>query len=285
MDSVSSENYFAFPYNLNLDDQLFKYGVRINMDLIQDRSAGMYPVITGQSGNKPQFQLMSWPFFPLINHYADHPITRNLDAVVTRFVSSMDTVKAVGIRKTPMLMTSQYARMVAAPVNININSLRQIIKQQDYSSSFIPIGYLLEGQFTSMFKNRFPPEEADKSSFKEKSMATKILVIADGDLARNDVNPRSFKPQPLGYDPFTKYTFANQDLLMNALAYLTDDNGLIRARNKEIKIRPLDRDKAQAEKAKWQIINLVLPILLLCMYGLGRVALRKRTYASFKSQP
>jgi gliding motility-associatede transport system auxiliary component len=281
MDSVSGQNYFAFPYDLNLDDQLFKYGVRINMDLIQDRSAGMYPVITGQSGNKPKLQLMDWPFFPLINHYADHPVTRNLDAVVTRFVSSMDTVKAIGIKKTPMLMTSQYSRMVTAPVHVNINSLRQTNKQQDYAASFIPVGYLLEGQFTSMFKNRFPPEGVDKTNFKEKGVDTKILIIADGDIARNDVNPRSFKPQPLGYDPFTKYTFANQDLLMNALAYLTDDNGLIRARNKEIKIRPLDRDKAQAEKVRWQVINLLLPILLLCLFGMGRVVLRKRKYASF----
>jgi gliding-associated putative ABC transporter substrate-binding component GldG len=281
MDSASNENYYAFPYDLNLDDQLFKYGVRINLDLIQDRSAGMYPVITGQTSGKPQLQLMDWPFFPLINHYGDHPITRNLDAVVTRFVSSIDTVKAVGIKKLAIMMTSPYTRTLAAPVNVSINSLRQDVKPENYTQSSIPVGYLLEGKFSSLFKNRFMPEGADPTDTITESIPTKILVIADGDIARNDVNPRTLQPQPLGYDPFTKYTFANQDLLMNALAYLTNENGLIRARNKEVKIRPLDRDKVQDEKLKWQVVNLGLPILLLCLYGIVRAMLRKRKYASF----
>lgn len=283
MDSASNENYFAFPYDLNLDDQLFKYGVRINLDLLEDRSAGMYPVVTGQTGSKPQLQLMDWPFFPLINHYADHAITRNLDAVVTKFVSSMDTVKAAGVKKYPLLMTSQYSRTVAAPVNVSINNLRRTTKADDYNKSFIPVGYLLEGTFTSLFKNRFIPQDVEQKNFKEQSAATKIIVIADGDIARNDVNPRTRQPQALGYDPFTKYTFANQDLLMNGLAYLTDDNGLIRARNKEIKIRPLDKDKAQSEKLKWQLINMVLPIVLICVYGIIRALMRKRKYASFET--
>jgi len=284
MDSASNENYFAFPYNLNLDDQLFRYGVRINLDLVEDRSAGMYPVVTSEAGGKPKLQLMDWPFFPLINHYGDHAITRNLDAVVTRFVSSIDTVKAVGIKKTALLMTSQYSRTMTAPVNVSINNLRQNTKAEDYTKSFIPVGYLLEGKFLSLFKNRFIPQGEDQKNFKAESKVTKILVIGDGDIARNDINPRTLQPQPLGYDPFTKYTFANQDLLMNAMAYLTDENGLIRARNKEIKIRPLDRDKAQTEKVKWQVINLLLPVFLICLYGVGRAMLRKRRYASFETK-
>src|SRR6185369_17351972 len=123
MDSASREDYFAFPYNLNLDDQLFKYGVRINPDLVEDRVSGKYPIVVGQAGNRPQIMQLDWPFFPLVNQYADHPITRNLDAVVTKFVSSIDTVKAVGIKKTPLLMTSQYTHTVSAPVNVSINTL------------------------------------------------------------------------------------------------------------------------------------------------------------------
>ena len=283
MDSASNENYFAFPYDLNLDDQLFKYGVRLNLDLLQDRSAGVYPVVTGETGGKPQLKLMDWPYFPLINHYADHPITRNLDAVVTKFVSSIDTIKAVGIKKTPLLMTSQYTHAVSAPVNVNINTLRREVKTEDYSQQFMPVGYLLEGSFSSLYKNRFLPEGVDQKDFKGDGVPTKLIVIADGDIARNDVNPRTGQPQSLGYDPFTKYTFANQDLLMNSLAFLTNENGLIRARNKEIKIRPLDRDKAQAELLKWRFINLVLPLLLLCGYGVIRSMLRKRRYASFEN--
>jgi gliding-associated putative ABC transporter substrate-binding component GldG len=281
MDSASQENYFAFPYNLNLDDQLFKYGVRLNLDLIQDRVSGKYPVVTGEAGGKPQLQLMDWPFFPLMNRYADHPITRNLDAVVTRFVSSMDTVKAEGVKKTPLLFSSQYARTVAAPVPVNINELRKNVKAEDFSTSFIPVGYLLEGTFTSLFKNRFLPEEVDQTSFLERSKATKIIVLADGDLARNDINPRTGQPQQLGYDQFSRYTFANQELLMNAVTYLVSEEGLIAARNKELKIRPLDKEKIRAEKATWQVINLVLPLVLIVLYGVIRSMIRKRKYASF----
>lgn len=281
MDSASIENYAAFPYNLNLDDQLFKYGVRLNPDLIQDRSAGPYPVVTGEMGGKPEIQLMDWPFFPLINRYADHPVTRNLDAVVTRFVSSMDTVKAQGIKKTPLLFTSQYSRKVSAPVQVNINDLRKNVKAEDFTESFMPVGYLLEGNFTSLFKNRFLPEGVEQGSFKEQSSPTKIIVFADGDLARNDVNPRSGQPQQLGYDQFLRYTFANTELLMNAVAYLVKEDGIIEARNKEVKIRPLDKEKVRTEKLKWQIVNIALPVVLLIVYGMIRSVLRKRKFSSF----
>jgi ABC-2 type transport system permease protein len=281
MDSASQESYFAFPYNLDLDDQLFRYGVRLNLNLVQDRNAGLYPVVTGQTGGKPRIQLMDWPFFPLINRYADHPVTRNLDAVVTRFVSTIDTVKAPGIKKTPLMFTSQYSRAISAPVNVSIQELRKNVKAENFSESFLPVGYLLEGKFTSPYKNRFLPEGSDQSKFKGESVDTKIVVIADGDLARNDINPRTQQPMPLGYDPFTKYTFANQDLLMNILAFLTEENGLIRARNKEVKIRPLDKEKIAAGKLKWQVLNLLVPVALLILYGVLRAWLRKKRYAAF----
>jgi gliding-associated putative ABC transporter substrate-binding component GldG len=281
MDSASLENYFAFPYNLNLDDQLFKYGVRLNVDLIQDKNSGLYPVITGESGGKPQMQLMTWPFFPLINRYADHTITRNLDAVVTRFVSSVDTVKAEGVKKTPLLFTSQYSRSVAAPVAVNINEIRKNVRDEDFSVSSIPLGYLLEGRFTSLFKNRFIPESVDTAGFEGRSAITKLIIIADGDLARNDINPRSGQPQQLGFDPFTGYTFANEELLINAVSYLVDEGGMISARNKEVKIRPLDKERARAEKVKWQVLNLAVPLVLLIMYGFVRAAIRKRKYSTF----
>lgn len=281
MDSVSRADYLAFPYQQELDDQLFRYGVRINMDLVQDRSSGKYPVITGQTGGKPRVQLLEWPFFPLINHYADHPITRNLDAVVTKFISSIDTVKATGVKKTPLLFTSQYARTLTAPVSVNINDLRKNVDPSKFEKQYIPVGYLLEGTFTSLYKNRFLPEGSDKNSFSAESAPTKLIVIADGDLVRNEINPRTQQPQALGFDPFTNITFANQDLIMNMLAFMTDENGLIRTRNKEVKIRPLDKERIAREKLKWQIINLVIPVVLLIAYGIIRSLLRKRKYAQF----
>jgi len=281
MDSASREDYFAFPYPVNLDDQLFKYGARINLDLIQDNSAALYPVVVGESGGKPKFEMMRWPFFPLINHYADHPVTRNLDAVVTKFISSMDTVKAEGIKKTPLLFTSDYTRVMAAPVNVSANDLRTELKPEDFPSKSIPVSYLLEGSFTSLYKNRYLPAGVDQQAFNEKGIATKLIVIGDGDLARNDVNPRTGRPQPLGLDPFTNYTFANRDLLMNAVAFLTEENGLIQARNKQVKIRPLNRERVNAETVKWKVINVVLPLVLLVAYGLLRAYWRRKTFARF----
>ena len=281
MDSASRESNLAFPYQLNLDDQLFRYGVRINMDLVQDRSSGAYPVVTGQSGTRPQIQLMDWEFFPLINRYADHPVTRNLDAVVMHFVGSIDTVKAPGIRKTPLMFSSQQARKVSAPVNVSIQSLRQNTQPADFSDQFIPLAYLLEGSFTSLYRNRFLPSGESESGYRERGDPARLIVVADGDLARNVVIPRTNEPQPLGFDPFTNYTFANEDLLLNMLAYLTDGSGLILARNKEVRIRPLDKERIAGERTLWQVVNLGFPLLLLIALGLVRNTLRRKRYANF----
>jgi gliding-associated putative ABC transporter substrate-binding component GldG len=281
MDSASRGDYFAFPYETNLDDQLFHYGIRINPDLIQDLSAGVYPVVTGQMGGKPRMQLLEWPFFPLINHYADHPITRNLDAVITKFTSTVDTVKAVGVKKTPLLFTSDHSRVLIAPVHVSVEELRENPAKETFTAASLPLGYLLEGSFTSVYKNRFLPDGVDKKAFKEQGVSTKMIVVADGDLAANVVNPRSGQPQELGFDPFTQYTFANRDLLMNMMAYLTDENGLILTRNKEVKIRPLNREKVKDERLMWQLINIALPLVVLVAYGLIRAYLRKKKYAGF----
>lgn len=281
MNRASEEDYFAFPYDLNLDDQLFKYGVRINPDLIQDAVSGKYPVVVGGDRNRPQIMQLDWPFFPLINQYADNPVTRNLDASLLKFVSSIDTVKATGVSKTPLLFSSQYSRRVSAPVKVGVNDLRKQMQEGSFDSGKIPISYLLEGEFTSLYKNRFAPEGVDTAGFKEQSVATKIIIVADGDLARNDVNPRDGNPQQLGLDPFTQYTFANQDLLLNMVAYLVEENGLIKARNKEIKVRPLDKEKIRNERSFWQGINLVLPMVALVVFGIVRAYWRKVKYTRF----
>ena len=282
MDSASSDNYFAFPYELNLDDQLFKYGIRINADLVQDRVSGKYPIIVGNAGNRPQMMQLDWPFFPLINQYAEHPITRNLDATQTKFVSSIDTVKATGVRKFPLMYSSPYSRKLTAPVKVGVNDLRRQIREENFQGGKIPIAYLLEGSFTSLYKNRFAPTGIDSAGFKEQGTPTKIIVIADGDIARNDVNPRENKPMPLGYDPFSKYTFANQDILLNMMAYLTDENGLIKARNKDVKIRPLDKEKIRNNRLYWQVINIALPLIVLILIGLMLTYVRQRRFGQFK---
>ncbi|MEK6780414.1 MAG: gliding motility-associated ABC transporter substrate-binding protein GldG [Bacteroidota bacterium] len=282
MDSASRDDYFAFPYELRLEDQLFKYGVRINPDLVQDRIASKYPIVTSVINNKPQIMQMDWLFFPVINQYADHAITRNLDATLTKFVSSIDTIKVSGIRKTPLLFTSDYSRKVIAPVKVSVADLRKNIEAETFSEGKIAVAYLLEGEFPSLYKNRFVPDGVDPKLFHDKSKPTKIIVVADGDVVRNDVNPRNSQPQQLGFDPLTQYTFANQDLLLNMVAYLADENGLIKARNKELKIRPLDKEKIRNNRAYWQMINLVLPVIVVALFGALIGYSRKKRYANFK---
>lgn len=281
MDSASRGNYLAVPYALNLDDMLFKYGVRINYDLVQDLSSARYPIVIGETGGKPRMQMLDWPFFPLINHYAEHPITRNLDMVSTKFISSIDTVSAKNVKKTMLLTSSQYARVVGAPVNISVDELIRNVKSDAFSKSYIPVACLLEGCFTSVFKGRFLPEGVDASKFKDTGSPAKIIVMADGDIARNEINRRTGQPHPLGFDAPSNYTFANKELLLNAVAYLVDDSGLINARSKSIKIRPLDRGRVAEEKTKWQIINISLPLLLMVIIGIVRGMIRKRKFASF----
>lgn len=281
MNQVSQEDYLAFPYDLNLDDQLFKYGVRINPDLIQDRVSGRYPIVVGGDRNQPQIMQLEWPFFPLANQYAQHPVTRNLDATLFRFVSSIDTVKATGVIKTPLVYSSVYARKVMAPVKVTVNDLRRQMRDEAFTSGPIVMGYLLEGKFTSLYKNRFAPEGVEATNFMEESLPTKLVVIADGDLARNDVNPRDGNPQPLGLDPFTQYTFSNQDLLLNTVAFMLDENGLIKARNKEVKVRPLDKIKIKNERTFWQVINLGLPVFVIIAFGFARAYWRRLKYSRF----
>lgn len=280
-DSASRDDYFAFPYDLNLDDQLFKYGFRINLDLIQDRAAALFPVVTGMAGNKQQIQLMDWPFFPLVNRYAEHEITRNLDAVLTRFVSSIDTVKVDNVKRTPVLFSSQYARTLTAPVRVSINDIRNNLKAEDFQQAYLPIAYLADGTFPSLFKNRFIPEGVKATTILESSKPAKIILISDGDMARNDVNPRTGQAQVLGFDRFSNYTFANLDLLVNGVSWLVDDNGLLTARTKEVKIRPLDKEKIKQERFYWQLLNVAAPILVIVLFGIAWAFIRRKKFASF----
>ncbi len=284
MDSASHENYYAFPYTLNLDDLLFKYGLRIGTDLVQDQISAQYPVVTGSLDSKPQITPMEWPFFPLVNHYADHPVTRNLDATLLRFASSMDTVKATGIKKTPLFFSSSASRKLRTPVQISVNSLRNSPGIEAFAEGGIPLAYLLEGNFTSLYKGRFLPSGFDSVHIDETGLPAKIIVVGDGDVARNEVNHRTGQPQQLGFDPLSGYTFANRDLLLNMMAYLMQNDGLIMARNREIKIRPLDKRRITADRAYWQSINLIVPLVILITYGLMRVYLRKRKFTDFESR-
>jgi gliding-associated putative ABC transporter substrate-binding component GldG len=281
MDSISSPFNYAFPYDLNIDDLLFKYGLRINNTLIQDRVAGTEVVVVGNIDDKPQLKPFRWPFYPVINQYSEHPSVKNLDAVLTKFVSTIDTIKTQNVKKTPLMFTSEYSRSLTAPVHVSLAHINQDLTPEKLNQKNLPIGYLLEGSFTSLFKNRFLPENVNYESRLDVSVETKIVVIADGDLAENSVNPTNNQPLDLGFDPNTRNTFANKDLIINLMAYLTDSDGLITARSKEIKIRPLDNVKVERDATFWKIFNLGMPIALLITFGVAKYYWRKRKYTNF----
>jgi len=280
MDSAATGTY-SFPYDLNLDDLLFHYGVRINNDLVQDFVSGAYPIVVGNAGDRPNIQLLQWPFFPIINDFSSHVIVKNLDALRTEFVSSIDTVKAEGIRKEVLFTTSNYARRSTAPVHVDINSMKDKLDPKRFQVHHIPIACLLEGRFSSFFKNRFLPDGADTTSFKTTGMPAKLLVVGDGDIARNLKDPKTGAPLPLGYDPYLRQMFSNQDFILNSLNYLIQGEGLIKARAKEVKIRPLDKVKIQNNRRIIQFINLALPVLGLLMFGLVFHLIRKFRYSKF----
>ena len=280
MDSAATGTY-SFPYDLNLDDMLFKYGVRINNDLVQDYVSGAYPIIVGNSGDQPKIQLLQWPFFPIINKYSKHVIVRNLDATKAEFVSSIDTVKARGITKTVLLSTSTYSRVSTAPVYVDINVLQESLAPEKFTEQNIAIGYLLEGRFTSHYKNMFLPEAVDEADFIAESKPTSMIVISDGDFVKNNIDPRNGSPLPVGFDPYMGQQFANGDLINNAIQYLLEGDGLISARAKQVIIRPLDKVKVGVLKELYLAINLLLPLLLIVIIGISVFIVRKRKYSRF----
>ncbi len=285
MDSLAhSRSTVGLPYDLNLNDMLFKYGIRVNQTLIQDIQCNVIPVNTSMAGQEPRFAPAPWIYFPLISPSQNNTITRNLDMIKTEFVNSIDTVgEDPEIKKTILLTSSQYSRFVTAPILIDLSIINERPDPARFNKSFLPVGVLLEGKFPSVFANRITPliKNNPEFAFKAKSVPTKMIVISDGDIIRNDVQGMGKKQEaiPLGYDRFTRKTFGNKELILNCINYLCDMQGLMESRSKDYKLRLLDRPKVMEHRLKWQIINVVLPVVLVILSGLIFIYFRKRKYA------
>ncbi|MBY0426039.1 MAG: gliding motility-associated ABC transporter substrate-binding protein GldG, partial [Cytophagales bacterium] len=256
VDSVGKENTFAYPLKLNLENLLFRYGVRVNDEMVMDLTSGMIPLNVGNMGDKSQVKLMPWPYFPLLSSFGNHPITKNMDAIYSKFVTTIDTVKADGIKKTPLLFSSPYTRLKSAPVLIDFSEARKEPDPASYNKGQLPVAYLLEGSFQSMFKNRLLDKPA---GFKDSSPQTRILVCADADMISNEYDLKQNQMLSLGFDKYTQKTFANKDFFVNSLDYLLDEKGILLAKNKEITLRPLDKLKVKKDKFRWQLMNILLP--------------------------
>jgi gliding-associated putative ABC transporter substrate-binding component GldG len=277
--SRNIDEYLALPNELNLTDLFFQWGVRINNDVVLDINSAAIPMVMGYVGNNPNTQLVPWPYYPLINIFGNHPVVKNMDAIYTRFPATIDTVKSNGIRKYPLLMSSKYSRIIPGPVRLSFAEIRNQPNPKTYNKSYLPIAYLLEGNFTSSFQYKINDEAKARTSFKLNDRSGKVLVVADGDFVRNEYNARTQQTYPLGYDRFAGVQFANKDFVMNCLNYMLDAKGVILAKSKDIKLRPLDKPRIAKERSKWQVLNIAGPLVLVALFGYIRFWLRKRKFA------
>ncbi len=288
MDSLRGNptGQFAVSNDLNLDDMLFKYGVRVNSDVVQDINLNNpIPLVVGKMGNAPQTEMFPWYYFPLLVSENSHPIGKNLDPIASFFASTIDTIQNPGVRKTILLHTTDNAKAQMAPTRIHFGILQSKPNPAYYNQPKLPIAVLLEGEFESVYKNRLAPEFLAASDtvqnlkYTEKSKASKMIVIGDGDIIRSEVRNDS-SAYPLGYYIYTKQQFANKDFILNCIEYLIDDSGILQTRNKEVKLRMFNTVKVEEERWKWQLINIALPIGVIILMGLAFGFYRKRKYAS-----
>jgi len=263
----------AYPRDLNLTDLLFSYGIRINTSLIKDLYAAQIPVATGKIGNQTQFKNLEWFYHPLVGGNPKHAITKNVSPVRLQFANQIDTLKN-NIKKTPLLVSSLLTQKIGTPNFIELQSIADEVVENDYKNGNQLFAVLLEGDFKSAYKNRVKPFETPL--YKENATNNKMILISDGDIGKNQILKE--EPFDLNRDKWTNQQFGNKDFLINSIDYLLDDAGLIQLRNKALKIKTLDKQKAFKERTFWQLLNVVLPLLILFSFGFVFNYLRKRKY-------
>lgn len=258
--------------DLNLNDVFFKYGVRINPVMVNDLYSAPIWLAMGE-GSQAQFQPLQWQYSPLASANPNHPVTNNINLVKFDFASQIDTLKN-SVNKSVLLRSSDLTKLEGVPKEISLDMVTQEPNPETYNKGPQPLAVLLEGEFTSAYNNRIKPFEL--KDVKNTSVPTKMIVIADGDVIKNDLVKGV--PQELGFDRWSGRKFGNKEFLENAVNYLLNDDGLINIRNKEVVIPFLDNQKVEDEKTKWQIINIALPLVFLALFGLVFNYFRKKRY-------
>jgi gliding-associated putative ABC transporter substrate-binding component GldG len=286
----SRSDFIAFDRDLGLEDLLFRYGVRINQDLVQDLQCEKIPMVVGNYGNKPQVEFIEWPYFPLLSSYSSHAVAKNLDRVLSIFPNSIDTVKAAGIRKTVLLATSDNSRVLSTPAVVSLNTVKTQDDLRTFNRRQVPVAMLLEGSFTSLYSNRLSSGTADSLArmygqpFRASSVENKMIIVSDADIVTN-VFTQNEGPLPMGMNQFNQYQYANKDFFLNSLEYLVDPSGILETRSKDYTLRLLDPKKVEAERTTWQIINLGLPLVLVLLAGFIFQFIRKRKYLQERTRP
>ncbi len=283
LDSLRTGFTMGISNTLNLEEMLYKYGVRLNSLLVQDMQCGFLKINTGFQKGQPKFEMLPWVYSPLVLPELDHPIVKNLDLIKFDFLSTLDTIaSARGIKKTILLKTSKYTRTQPTPARISLAIAKMKLKESQFINSYQPVACLLEGEFTSFVENRLPAKLLSDTNFKhiDHGKATKMIVVADGDVARNDYNRNTGQVYPLGYDRNTGQVFANKTFLLNCVNYLLDDEGMLQLRSREVKLRLLDKKKINLQRHKWQLINVAMPLFVVIGFGVLQFYIRKRKYST-----
>jgi len=286
IDSLRSrERYLATEYNLNLDDLLFQYGARLKTNLVLDYLSTGIQLVTGTVGNAPQFDYFKYPYHVVAMPGVNHPIVKSLDGVNLQYVGTIDTIKTkTPVKKTVLLESSRRSMLQFSPVTMDFNFLRYDLDSSKFNKKNLPMALLLEGTFPSLYENRMEKDMLEMlqqigKPYRAESLPTRMIVVADGDVAKNKINIEKQSYSPLGYNEVDRYLFANKDFVINSLEYLLDEQGVAEARGREVKLRMLDTVQAREEKTKWRLINIALPLVLLALFGWGFQWWRKRRWS------
>jgi len=285
-DSLASGQTAGIYKPLNVEDQLFRYGARVNPAIIQDLDSWVIRVNIRTGSNQQQFVALPWFYSPLIRPSNKSTITRNLNRVKGDFANFIDTVGLdPAIKKTVLLSTSEFARTISPPVIISLKEAELKPDNSLFNRSSLPVAVLLEGVFTSAFRNRMISSiTGDKNlKIKTESVPTKMIVVADADIIRNEVRRTGLQETflPLGEDKYTRQVFGNRDFIVNSLNYLVDNNGIMELRSREVKLRLLNMTEVKSSKLKWQLINIAGPVLIVALSGFFYNYFRKRRYTRF----
>lgn len=278
MDSLYNEQgmTLAMPRDLNLNDMFFKYGIRINPEMVKDIMATPIALATGDEGSASQYTQYPWFYSPMIYPEGEHPIISNLDGIKFEFASGIEVLKN-DIKKTVLLRSSPYSKLVGTPVEVDLSMVQDRPEKEEFTGKGqIPVAVLLEGSFKSVFENRVLP--FDDSTFSGSGKDTKMIVISDGDVIKNQLD-KNFQPMELGYDKWTGNLYANKEFLLNCVNFLLDDNGLINIRSKQVNLPLLDKEKVYENYSKTQMLTVALPIVALTIFGFLFTFLRKRKYS------
>ena len=282
MDSLqSSESTMGNSLDLRLDDMFFKYGVRLNKNLLLDYNSAAIALRTGQMGGQAQIEYFRWYYFPLLNSASNSNIVKNINPIKADFVSSIDPVVSDSdVQKTPLLKTSDYTKVSAAPVFISLSLLRQAPDTRMFSQKGQNVAYLLKGKFESLYANRMTSAivESEEIGFMPSGKETSMIVVADGDIIKNQFHIPKGYPLPLGFDQYTQVTYGNKEFIENAISYLVDGEGLISIRSRELKIRLLDMNKVNDNTMLWQVVNVIVPSALVVVFGFIMAIIRKRKF-------